>query len=41
MMTPLEVKHLNVLLPALQVWVTVAAKLNWDIVQLNTSGKDL
>ena len=24
-----------------QVWVTVAAKLNWDIVQLNTSGKDM
>ena len=29
------------LCPALQVWVTVAAKLNWDIVLLNTSGKDM
>ena len=23
-----------------QVWVTIAAKLNWDIVQLNSSSND-
>jgi benzodiazapine receptor len=22
-----------------QIWVTIAAKLNWDIVQLNKGGK--
>jgi hypothetical protein len=24
-------------LPARQIWVTIAAKLNWDIVKLNTA----
>lgn len=23
-----------------QVWVTIAAKLNWDIVQLNSGGNE-
>ena len=40
-MGPLQNKVYDLPIPALQVWVTVAAKLNWDIVQLNTSGKQL